>query len=123
MSAIGDNRAARGRRAEDAAAEYLQTIGWRVLARNWRDRRGELDIVAVDGDSLVIVEVRSRSSARFGTAAESVDARKRARLVATGGRCVHQLEWKGPWRIDVVTFDPAAAGSTQLQHVRNAVSG
>lgn len=123
MSGVAESRTARGRRGEEVAAEYLHSLGWRILARNWRDRRGELDIVAVDGECLVVVEVRSRASARFGTAAESVDARKRVRLVAIGGRYVHRVGWPGPWRIDVIALDADAVGADTLHHFRNAVSG
>jgi putative endonuclease len=118
-----DSRAERGRRAEDAAADYLTQLGWRIVARNWRERRGELDIVARDGESMVIVEVRSRSSKRYGTAAESVDARKQARLAALGTSYVHRTGWPGPWRIDVIAYDADAAGTFQLEHYRNAVTG
>lgn len=62
-----------GQRGEEFVAQYLtRTLGWRVEARNWRCRTGELDIVASDRSDLVVVEVRSRSGHSFGTAAESV---------------------------------------------------
>ena len=72
-----------GRRGEEAAARYLAARGMRILHRNWRCRLGELDIVAEDGGTLVFVEVRTRRAAgRYGTAAESVDARKLRRIAA-----------------------------------------
>jgi putative endonuclease len=76
-------RGAIGAAAEDAASVYLQSIGWTVLARNIRVGLDEIDIVARDDDippATVFVEVRSRSGSRFGTALESVDGRKVARL-------------------------------------------
>lgn len=69
-----------GRRGEDAAAEYLSRRGYTILARNFRCRLGELDIVARDGRTLVFVEVRTRLSDKFGLPEESVDTRKKARL-------------------------------------------
>jgi Holliday junction resolvase-like predicted endonuclease len=72
-----------GAQAEDAAAEHLVDLGWTILARNLRVAQDEIDIVALEPGRrpiLVIVEVRSRSGARFGSALESVDGRKVSRL-------------------------------------------
>lgn len=71
-----------GRQAELLACEQLQRQGMRPLARNWRCRRGELDLVMLDGDTVVFVEVRRRRHEAWGGALESVDARKRQRLTA-----------------------------------------
>jgi len=70
--------------AEVVAERHLTGLGWRLLARNYRLRGGELDLVYDDQDgTLVFVEVRQRSSQRFGGAAESIDRRKLARLQRT----------------------------------------
>ncbi|PSK95663.1 uncharacterized protein UPF0102 [Murinocardiopsis flavida] len=69
-----------GQWGEDAAAAYLKREGMRILARNWRCRHGELDIVASHGGVLVAVEVKTRSSGRFGSPLEAVGPEKRARL-------------------------------------------
>jgi putative endonuclease len=71
---------AAGGDAEEAAARFLAGKGLEIVARNYRTRFGEIDLVARDGASLVFVEVRLRSSMRFGGAAASVDWRKRQRL-------------------------------------------
>ena len=68
--------------AESQAAEFLQRHGLRLLARNFRCRLGELDLVMAEGTTLVFVEVRSRRSNRFGDALESVTASKRRRLLS-----------------------------------------
>ncbi|KEO82901.1 YraN family protein [Tumebacillus flagellatus] len=65
---------------EGVASEYLLRGGYTILARNWRRRGGELDIVATDGRALVFVEVRTRSTRHFGTAEESVDWRKQRQV-------------------------------------------
>jgi putative endonuclease len=70
-----------------------------------------------------VIEVRSRATARFGTAAESVDARKQAKLAALGARFVQQSGWSGPWRIDVIAYDGGDDGIPRLEHYRDAVSG
>ena len=74
------NRA--GARAEDLCAELLRRAGLRILARNWRCRHGEIDLVAEEGGTLVFAEVRLRRSNRYGGAAEIVTAAKRQRLLA-----------------------------------------
>lgn len=71
-----------GRRGEDKAAEFLEARGWRIVARNWRCREGEIDIVAAepDGRTLVIVEVKSRSGVAYGAPLETITFTKAQRL-------------------------------------------
>ena len=71
-----------GARAEDLCAGLLRAAGLRLLERNWRCRLGEIDLIAEEGPTVVFAEVRMRSTAGFGGAAESVTAAKRARLIA-----------------------------------------
>jgi len=73
-------RRERGLRSEKLAEEHLRRQGYRILARNFRCRMGELDLVALDGEELVFVEVRSRTSEAYGAPEESVVRRKQARL-------------------------------------------
>lgn len=70
-----------GRRGEDAAAQYIERSGMQVVDRNWRDGRGELDIVALDGETLVICEVKTRLSRSAGSPEEAVTPTKQKRLV------------------------------------------
>ncbi|MEX0735676.1 MAG: YraN family protein [Steroidobacteraceae bacterium] len=70
-----------GRAAEAAAALLLERSGYRILTSNFRAKGGELDLVAMDGTALAIVEVRYRASDRFGGAAASITAGKRSRIV------------------------------------------
>ena len=73
---------AAGMRAEELCAELLRKAGLRILARNWRCRLGEIDLVAEEGATLVFAEVRLRRGGAFGGAAESITSAKRARLLA-----------------------------------------
>jgi putative endonuclease len=77
-SGLGDGRKRLGMRGEDAAVLHLETLGYEILARNWRSRLGELDVVARDGGTLVFVEVKLRYDPL--NPLEAVDARKRQRL-------------------------------------------
>jgi putative endonuclease len=73
-----------GRRAEDAAASWLTSRGWRVLERRWRSVAGELDLICLDPDgTLVGVEVKLRSTSRAGSPAEAFDGRRVTRLRRT----------------------------------------
>jgi putative endonuclease len=78
---VSDPRHDLGLRAESAAAAWLASRGWHVLARRWRSGRGELDLVCIDPDgTLVAVEVKLRRTGRAGTALESIDRRRLARM-------------------------------------------
>ncbi len=115
------NTRARGAAGEALAARHLERIGLRIIARNVHLRYAELDLVARDGATLVIVEVRLRSSARFGSAEASVDGRKQRRiarataeLIARGG-----LPRFSRVRFDVVAID-ASSTPPVLTHFRDA---
>ncbi|MGA7149076.1 MAG: YraN family protein [Microbacterium sp.] len=69
-----------GRDGELRAARYLEENGYEVLARNWRCRAGEIDLVVASSDHIVVVEVKTRRGEGFGHPFEAIDARKRARL-------------------------------------------
>ena len=83
MKRVSPINLSRGRNAEDVACVRLQQAGLALASRNYRSPYGEIDLVMQERDTLVFVEVRYRSSEDFGTPAETVDARKQARLRAT----------------------------------------
>lgn len=97
----------KGAREEALALQFLESQGLSLVDRNVRARGGELDLVMRDRDALVIVEVRKRSHAGFGSAAESVDARKRARIVLAAQALLAQRPELArlPARFDVVALD------------------
>lgn len=74
-----------GRSGEDLAVEHVERLGWVVRDRNWRNRYGELDLVAVDGSALVIVEVKKRASRVFGDPAAAVTRQKLSRMRKLAG--------------------------------------
>ncbi len=102
---------------EEAAARYLQAAGLTVIARNYRSRRGEIDLIANDGDTLVFAEVRYRSNNRFGTAGATVDRRKQQKLLATAQSYLLQNKLDCPCRFDVIAIE----GDVQnIQWIKNA---
>jgi len=110
-----------GRRGEDLAARYLQRLGLVVLARNWRCREGELDLIVTDGRTLVVCEVKTRSGRAFGHPAEAVTPQKMARIRRITGRWLsaHHVRWC-PVRFDVVAIDWPHGGDATVQHIPGA---
>src|SRR2546423_1789865 len=96
-----DRRRIRGQTGEDAAAEWYRERGFSEVVRNWRCREGEIDLVVTRGRLLVFVEVKARTSSRFGTPAEAVTPVKAARLRVLGGRFLAEQPHKGDLRFDV----------------------
>jgi putative endonuclease len=109
----------RGRAGEALAIAYLELAGHRVIARNVRLGGVEVDALATDGPSQVVVEVKFRGRSDYGGAAAAVDAAKRVRLV----RAARALQLAGARRvrIDVVAVELSPEGAT-VRHIRNAVT-
>jgi len=95
----------RGREAEDRAAAWLADRGLQLLARNYRCRGGEIDLVMRDASHLVFVEVRYRSRNDFGGALSSVGPAKQRRLLLAAQHYLARNGWTGPCRFDVVGFE------------------
>ena len=94
-----------GRKAEQAAARYLQGLGCRVLERGWRMPLGEIDLIVEDAQTLVFVEVKARSSRGLGPAEAAVDARKQRRLARAALAYVQARGIENrPMRFDVIAF-------------------
>lgn len=113
--------AASGAAAEQRAAQHLEGAGLTLLARNYRSPHGEIDLVMAHGETVVFVEVRFRTNAGFGTPAETVDARKQARLRATAEHFLQhdRRASNRPCRFDIVAVSPAPGGD-RLEWLRNA---
>jgi len=108
-----------GRRGEQAAVEYLERAGLRILDRNWRCAEGEIDIVAAERQVLVVCEVKTRSSTRYGSPLEAISRSKRARLrrLAIRWLVAHGVLFDEV-RIDVIGLVRDGSGQYQLEHVR-----
>jgi putative endonuclease len=114
-----NSRQALGRFGEDIAAHYLTDQGWTVLDRNWRCREGELDLIAQpQPGTVVFVEVKTRSGARFGSPAAAVTPRKLARLRRLAGAWLR--EHPGDYRflrIDVIAVTSGAKLGRSVDHI------
>jgi putative endonuclease len=105
-----DLRARRGASAEALAGRFLESQGLTIVARNFRARRGEIDLIAREGATLVFVEVRFRRSQSHGGAAESITAAKRARLVAAAQAFLLHQRGDPPCRFDAILLDTLDPG-------------
>ncbi len=116
------DRRALGARAESIAADYLEAQGAQLLIRNYRRRLGELDLVALQGGTLLVVEVRTRSSRAYGGAAASVDGLKRRRIVRTAQQLLQQRRdlARLPVRFDVAVVSELSTQTPKVEWIRGA---
>ena len=106
-----------GRTGEAAAAAWYEAHGYEVVARNWRCRDGELDLVLRQGRTFVFCEVKTRTTDAFGVPAEAVTAQKRARIRRLAARW---LEEDAPLRPREIRFDVAAILAGELEIIEGA---
>lgn len=108
-SSVGDEK-------ERLACAYLQRHGLRLVERNYRCRRGEIDLIMRDATTLIFVEVRFRASPRFGTPAETVDLHKQRRISAAAAHYLQHHSTSRPCRFDVL----AISGDDRIDWIRDA---
>jgi putative endonuclease len=113
-----------GRRAEELAVVHVKKLGWRLLARNFSCKLGELDIAALDEKEkeLVMVEVRCRTQNSVQAPEDSIGPRKLRTLIGAGRVFVDKTGWTGPWRIDlfaVTAFPCEPETRWRLEHLPN----
>ena len=124
MTTTQAQRRALGDFGERLAARRLSDEGYVLLDRNWRCSDGEIDIVARDGASLVVCEVKTRSSDAFGTPLEAITEVKARRLARLARRWIEahpDVRSTGSVRIDVVTVVRRRRGPAQVEHLRGVV--
>jgi len=113
-----------GQEGERLAEQALTAQSYTIIENNWRCPAGEIDIIARDGEDLVVVEVRTRRGTAYGTPEESLTTAKQAKLVELGQTYVQEVEWSGSWRIDVIAVQMGRRGQLErLTLIRDAVSG
>lgn len=108
---------------EEIAAEYLRGRGYRIVDRHWTARAAEIDIVAKEGDEYVFVEVKTRTSRRFGVPEASVSGHKLRHLIRSVQlyRAMHRILEK-PCRIDVIAIEKDLhTGTHDVRHHRAAL--
>lgn len=112
---------ASGLAAEQRAFRFLRRCGLTFVAKNYRCRFGEIDLIMIDGNCLVFVEVRYRDSNRFARASLTVDQRKRKKLIRTAAMFLgHGGHAHRPARFDVVAIDRSADEPSSLEWIKDA---
>lgn len=111
-----------GKRGEDLATEYLLEKGYKILNRNWRYSNSELDIIAQDGASLIVIEVKARSSNYFGYPEESVDEKKINFISRAVEEYISQIEWTSNVRFDIISILFSGNKVEELHHIIDAYS-
>jgi len=108
-----------GRHGEEMALEFLEENGFTVLEKNWRYRKAEVDLIATDGQTLVIIEVKTRSTDHFGTPEESINKAKQKLLCEAANAYIAIKEIKNEVRFDIVSI-VTDGNQTRLHHIRDA---
>lgn len=107
---------ATGQAGEDTGVAMLREAGFEVVDRNFRCRYGEVDAVALDGDTIVFVEIKTRRTSAFGSPQEAVTGRKQARIARVAAHYLKLRRWgERPVRFDVIALGPEGR-----EHLRDA---
>lgn len=109
-----------GRKGEDLAAEYLSSKGYRILERNWRWSRAEADIIAMDGEVLVFVEVKTRTSDYFGSPEEFVSEQKELLLHDLASRYMEHIAHEWEIRFDIISVLLRDPYGYEIRHIPDA---
>jgi len=108
-----------GKSGEQLAARFLEAGGYRIIDRNWRGTRGELDIIAQHEGSTVFVEVKTRSALGFGHPFEAVTPKKLRSLRRLAGEwCAARADAGGRIRLDVIAVIGGLEGPARIEHLR-----
>jgi len=119
IAALGA-QVALGRRGERAAERYLRRVGYRIVARNFRAAGAEIDLVAIDGETLVFVEVKTRSSRAAGAPEEAVDERKQKQMRRAAEAFARRYRADEiEMRFDIIAVD-ASGKRLEIELLRNA---
>ncbi len=109
-----------GQSGEQLAADYLHSIGYTILFSNWRFRRTEIDLIALDKNALVFVEVKSRKSNPFGDPASFVSDRKEYLMQEAAAAYMEQYHYNGEIRFDIIGILFFSETEYQLKHYKDA---
>jgi putative endonuclease len=111
-----------GKQAEELASQYLQKQNLTLITQNYHCRRGEIDLIMQDQQTLVFVEVRYRKNARFGSALESIDYRKQTKIITTAEHYLLQSEDDYfDYRFDVIAIMPTHhSDEAEITWIKNA---
>lgn len=109
-----------GDKGEEIAKQYLEEHGYDILETNWRYSRAEIDIIAMDGEVLVFVEVKTRSYDYYGKPEESVGRKKELLMADAGAAYMRQIGHEWEIRFDIVSVLVPKSGKPKIEHFPDA---
>ena len=107
-----------GREGEALATKYLQEHGWRILERNYRHRRAEIDLIAVHENLMIFVEVKMRTGTGFGMPEDFVDEKKARTVMEAADHYIIETGWQGDIRFDIIAILKGKA--MEIRHFEDA---
>ena len=113
------NLCQKGKRAEDLAARYLLSRGYRIWKINWRSGHRELDLIALTGGELVVVEVKAREKNAVNDPWRVVNGAKQRNIILAAEAFIRRYRWKGPTRFDVIAV-VYGNGGVEMEHIAGA---
>ncbi len=121
---MADSRKKLGKWGESLAAQHLESKGYKILERNWRIGRGEIDLIIKGGQELIFVEVKTRRGTKMGFPEEGLTQRKAEKLMTLAQQYIAQNDLDVDWRIDLVAIELDNTGKLlRCEHIPNAVLG
>jgi len=109
-----------GRSGELVAIKYIENLGYRVLAKNWRYKHLEVDIIAMDGATLLFIEVKTRRSSLYGSPSEAVSYYKQQKLDRAANLYISYIKHEGEIRFDIVSIVIDRANNHQIEYIKDA---
>lgn len=111
-----------GKRGEEIAADYLLSEGFFILEKNWRWRYLEVDLICLEGNTLVLVEVKTRADLHHGLPEEAITRKKEQNLLEAAERYIELKEMENEIRFDIISVWEET-GECQINHIREAFTG
>jgi len=109
-----------GNKGEELATQYLRGQGYLLLATNWRCLKDEIDIIAMDGDMLIIVEVKTRTTSYYGEPQMFVNRNKQKFLIRAANEYIRQKGFRGECRFDIISIVMAEGKPPRIDHLKDA---
>ena len=114
-----NSKAQIGKDGEEAAADFLKEKGFEILERNYRYKHSEIDIICKKDDLIIFIEVKTKSYTAFGEPETSVDDKKAAKVIEGAEQYVHENDWHGDIRFDVISLVKNKEGF-EIEHFEDA---
>lgn len=109
-----------GQQGEQLARTYLENKGYRIIVSNWRHGRAEVDLITEFADTLVFVEVKTRSNSHFGQPDEFVGPKKEQQLATAACAYMEQVRYKGEIRFDIISIIMPSQAKPEVNHIQDA---